>query len=52
MSPSVAFRHRSGERRRWAIASVDAAAAVDQVNQARQYLALRLRDHRDVRLML
>ena len=34
------------------LAPVDAAAAADQANQAREYLARKLRDHRDVRLLL
>ena len=34
------------------LASVDAAAAADQANQAREYLAQKFGDHRDVRLLL
>ena len=34
------------------LAPVDAGAAADQANQAREYLARKLRDHRDVRLLL
>ena len=34
------------------LAPVDAAAAADQINRARTYLARRLRDHADVRLLL
>jgi hypothetical protein len=34
------------------LAPVDVAAAADQANQAREYLARKLRDHRDVRLLL
>jgi tetratricopeptide (TPR) repeat protein len=34
------------------LAPVDAAAAADQANQAREYLARRFSDHRDVRLLL
>ncbi|MCL2584083.1 MAG: tetratricopeptide repeat protein [Streptosporangiales bacterium] len=34
------------------LAPVDVAAAADQANQAREYVAKRLSDHRDVRLLL
>jgi tetratricopeptide (TPR) repeat protein len=34
------------------LAPVDAAAAADQANQAREYLAKKFSDHRDVRLLL
>ncbi len=34
------------------LAPVDAAAVADQANEAREYLARRLSDHRDVRLLL
>ena len=33
------------------LAPVDAAATADQVNQARAYLARKLKDHADVRLL-
>ena len=34
------------------LAPIDAATAADQVNEAREYLARRLSDHRDARLLL